>query len=185
MCKSFKHYLVFLLIVFSACSLHSQELSSETISSGKYILLIRHGKTDHSFEDQSPLNLEDCTKQRNLSEDGKKELLAFHDRFIEKKINFEVWSSQYCRAIETAQIAFAQPKISPFLNRLNDPTAPAGHKKKFLMSLIEETPYGKLMIIVTHLDTIQSLIDIDLKEGQGAFFKVNEDKELIFVEKFN
>ncbi|WP_197030574.1 histidine phosphatase family protein [Halomonas sp. BC04] len=75
---------------------------------GGFVLYLRHGPTDTSVPDRVPVDFDDCTTQRPLSDEGRQvmqgvaEGLAGHAWPIEAPILV----SPFCRAQETARIAF-------------------------------------------------------------------------------
>ena len=42
----------------------------KALQSGGYIIYMRHGLTDHVQRDKNGVNFDDCSSQRNLSEEG-------------------------------------------------------------------------------------------------------------------
>jgi hypothetical protein len=42
-----------------------------SLQQGGYVIVVRHGATDAQYEDVYPLNYDDMTKQRQLSEQGR------------------------------------------------------------------------------------------------------------------
>ena len=84
---------------------------ADNLRGGGYVIYVRHTKTDKDWGDQvSPkLNLDDCSTQRRLSNDGKAEA-----KQIGQGVNFanipvgDVVSSEYCRAYNTAELAFGK-----------------------------------------------------------------------------
>ena len=76
---------------------------------GGYVIYVRHARTNKDWGDQvSPnLNLADCNTQRRLSPDGKKEAVEIGRGIKAARIPVgDVISSDYCRAYNTAQLAF-------------------------------------------------------------------------------
>lgn len=90
----------------------------ETIKHGGYILYFRHAEATIG-QDQPGLSFDDCTTQRNLSEIGKNQAKMIGNIFRKKMIpvQYPVIASPYCRARETAEIAFGQSNVvvNPFL----------------------------------------------------------------------
>ena len=78
------------------------------LRSGGFVLYMRHGNTDNSRPDAAPrVDLNDCSTQRPLSEDGRK-VAAQVGRFVRAaKIPIaEVIHSPMCRARDSAKLAF-------------------------------------------------------------------------------
>jgi phosphohistidine phosphatase SixA len=132
----------------------------EAIQKGGYILYLRHGESTIG-QDQPGLNFSDCVTQRNLNEKGKDQARMMGNIFREKMIpiQYPVISSPYCRARETAEIAFGKQNImvNPFLasiEKLKEEGFPIEEKQKILSNLtkIFETPpaRGINTVIVAH-----------------------------------
>lgn len=89
----------------------------EALRQGGLVIYLRHTRTEKDYADQIDARLGDCASQRVLSEAG------WHDaRRIGEAIRAanvpvgEVWSSEYCRAWQTADLAFGDYRKTPALN---------------------------------------------------------------------
>jgi len=79
---------------------------------GGYVLYVRHAATDHSQVDEDLTDLSRCDLQRNLSEQGKHEARTMGAAIASLGIRIgKVYSSPYCRCVDTAQIAFGRYEI--------------------------------------------------------------------------
>ena len=88
---------------------------------GGYVIYLRHARTNKDWGDQvSPnLNLADCNTQRRLSPDGKKEAVEIGRGVKAARVPVgDVISSDYCRAYNTAQLAFGKYSKNSNLNFL-------------------------------------------------------------------
>lgn len=88
---------------------------------GGYVIYFRHAATLKDYADQADPNmrLDDCDSQRKLSEFGIRQAIDIGVAFKEKQIPVgDVISSNYCRAWQTAWIAFHQYEQSSKLNFL-------------------------------------------------------------------
>ena len=88
---------------------------------GGYVIYLRHARTNKDWGDQvSPnLNLAECSTQRRLSPDGKKEAVQIGKGIKAARIPVgDVISSDYCRAYNTAQLAFGKYTKNSNLNFL-------------------------------------------------------------------
>lgn len=75
---------------------------------GGFVLFMRHGKTDTSHPDKTPrINLNDCSTQRPLSDEGKRESARIGKLLRKARIPIsEIHASPLCRAQDTALAAF-------------------------------------------------------------------------------
>lgn len=89
----------------------------DLLRAGGYILYVRHGEATVG-EDQPNLDFRYCFTQRNLSEMGRRQAIYYNQiiRKLRVPIVYPVLVSPFCRAIETAQLAFGRSnvQIDPF-----------------------------------------------------------------------
>lgn len=89
------------------------------LRSGGYVVFIRHGETEKDYADQAlkTMNVNDCSTQRTLSEKGWNQSKTIGAAFKSGAIPVgKVISSQYCRAWQTADLAFGKFKKDSALN---------------------------------------------------------------------
>jgi broad specificity phosphatase PhoE len=74
---------------------------------GGGLLLMRHGATVAGIGDPPGFRLNDCRTQRNLSEAGRQASRALGQRFVAEGVALAaVYSSAWCRCLDTARLAF-------------------------------------------------------------------------------
>ncbi|MCK7496943.1 MAG: hypothetical protein MZW92_43185 [Comamonadaceae bacterium] len=75
---------------------------------GGHALLIRHAQTEPGVGDPPGMRLDDCSTQRNLVGRGPRAGARIGDALRVRAIPVaEVRSSQWCRCLDTARLAFA------------------------------------------------------------------------------
>jgi len=78
---------------------------------GGYVLYLRHASTDFSQNDARMTSYEDCSTQRNLTDKGRAEARELHTHIQRLKIPIgAIYASPFCRTMETARLAFGEPK---------------------------------------------------------------------------
>src|SRR5262245_25241366 len=78
----------------------------ESLRSGGYVIVVRHGATFSDQADTDPFNFDNIAKQRNLNAKGKELAKAFGDAIRQVGIPAgEVYTSKFNRAFETAVLA--------------------------------------------------------------------------------
>ena len=78
----------------------------ESLRSGGYVIVVRHGATFSDQADTDPFNFDNIAKQRNLNEKGKELAKAFGDAMRQVGIPAgKVYTSNFNRAFETAVLA--------------------------------------------------------------------------------
>lgn len=81
----------------------------KVLRQGGYIIYIRHGQTERDYADQVTAEMGNCATQRPLSEVGWQQAKAIGQAFKKYAIPYDqVFSSQYCRAWQTADLAFGR-----------------------------------------------------------------------------
>ena len=131
---------------------------------GGYVIYIRHAKTNKDWGDQiSPeLDLEDCNTQRQLSDEGKVDAKEIGEGIKAAGIPVgNVISSEYCRAYNTAELAFGTFKKNSNLNFLPCVECTPEDYKTYaerLSPLMSAPPEdGKNTFLVGHDDPFQGV----------------------------
>jgi broad specificity phosphatase PhoE len=89
----------------------------DALRGGGHVIFIRHGQTEKDYADQIDAVMGDCSTQRTLSEAGWQESRDIGAAFERLAIPVgEVVSSEYCRAWQTASLAFGNYKKTADLN---------------------------------------------------------------------
>ena len=94
------------LLAQSQVAIRDQKQLVESLRSGGYVIVVRHGATFSDQADTDPFNFDNLAKQRNLNEKGKELAKAFGDAIRQVGIPAgEVYTSNFNRAFETAVLA--------------------------------------------------------------------------------
>jgi phosphohistidine phosphatase SixA len=76
---------------------------------GGQVVLMRHALTTPGAGDPPGMRLDDCTTQRNLSDEGRRHARAVGAALREHKIPVDrVLTSPWCRCVETARLVFGE-----------------------------------------------------------------------------
>jgi phosphohistidine phosphatase SixA len=142
---------------------------------GGLVLAIRHAATDFSKPDQDPIVLSDCRTQRNLSAQGRADArtIGRGARRLGLRIG-RVLASPFCRAKETARLAFGRFQVSRAL--LN--TVSAVHDARWRAQIksarrifgTRPAP-GQLTVLVTHGSVVGDVTGETLEEGEALVFR--------------
>ena len=131
----------------------------------------RHAATDFSKPDQDPVVVSDCSTQRNLSAQGRADARAIGRgvRRLGLPVG-KVFSSAYCRTLETARLAFGRATVQPAL--LN--TIAAEHDDAWRAQIRDarrlfgtKPAAGKLTVLVTHGVVVAGDDGADARGGRG------------------
>jgi phosphohistidine phosphatase SixA len=133
-----------------------------------HVALIRHASAPGPAGDPADYKLDDCTTQRNLSEQGRAEARALGDRFRTQQVKVgKIVSSQWCRCRQTAELMNIGPiEDAPTFNnafvlntRRDELTASA-------RALIGAWRGPGTLVVVTHGENIQFLLGLRPREGE-------------------
>ena len=159
--------IIFISLTSSVKADFNKKLFNQLEDGGK-LIFIRHAYAPGSG-DPSNFNLNDCSTQRNLSEDGRKQAENIGKFFRNKKIKIDkVLSSEWCRCKETAQIAFKDFSTNSFLNSFYSSKFEKNKKKQInsLNDYIIKFKSNKNLILVTHYVLISEVLNYGPSSGE-------------------
>ena len=147
----------------------------EQLKRGGLVLVLRHAATDQSKQDEDPVDLADCTTQRNLSADGRAQARAIGAGIKRLHLRIgRVLTSRFCRTRETARLTFGRGKVEPaLLNTINAPhDADWRRQIRAARRLIGTRPaVGTLTALVTHGVVVTDATGLTLEEGETLVFR--------------
>ena len=139
------------------------------------IVLFRHA-TAPGTGDPAGFVLGDCATQRNLDEKGRAEARAIGEGFERRGIAVgRVLTSQWCRARETAELAFpGRPEEEPAFNsffgsRADEPAATARAR-----AILRGWAGPGALVVFSHQVNITALTGIVPRSGEGVVMRVSE-----------
>ena len=137
------------------------------LRSGTQVILVRHAATDMSQRDQEGSPLTDCSRQRNLTDEGRADARKIREAFRLRAIPVgRVLSSPYCRCLETARLAFGEPTPWLPLQSSENDLAVQSDRTAEIRRLAGTVPTGGNLILVTHQFTIRAVTGVDVAEGE-------------------
>ncbi|OLB60398.1 MAG: hypothetical protein AUI13_00455 [Gemmatimonadetes bacterium 13_2_20CM_2_69_23] len=137
------------------------------LRAGGQVIVMRHAATDRSLGDPPGFRLGDCSTQRNLSEEGRAQARRVGAAFASGGVPIgRVLSSQWCRCLETARLAFGTAEPWPALNSsFRDRTLEADRTRE-VRALASERPAKGNLVLVTHQVNIGALSGVYPVEGE-------------------
>jgi virginiamycin B lyase len=141
---------------------------------GGYVVYFRHAATDFSMSDTDTGNLANCARQRNLDARGKADARAIGRAWRALRLPIaRVLSSRYCRARDTARLAFGRARMTLDLTGLPSAATDAERQRRIqaLRGLLSARPARGNTVLVAHLFNIQEAADVSLEEGEAAVFE--------------
>ena len=138
------------------------------LKDGEKLIFIRHAYAPGNG-DPAGFNLNDCSTQRNLSEEGKKQAQRIGEFFNKNKIEIDkVISSEWCRCKETAKIAFKNYSTNSFLNSFYSSKFSKNKDKQVraFNNYIKNLETKKNLILVTHYVFISEVLNYGPSSGE-------------------
>ena len=138
------------------------------LEDGGKLIFIRHAYAPGNG-DPAGFNLNDCSTQRNLSDDGRKQAQRIGEFFNKNKIKIDkVLSSEWCRCKETAKIAFKNYSTNSFLNSFYSSKFSKNKDKqvKAFNYYVKNLESEKNLIFVTHYVFISEVLNYGPSSGE-------------------
>lgn len=155
----------------------------QELRKGGYVLLIRHADAPGTF-DPPGFQLGVCSTQRNLSEEGRAQAKRLGDLIRAQNVAIaQVFSSEWCRCIDTATLAFGADKVQTW-PAISSPRG--GDEKQKLANLaavrqrISRASLKTNMVLVTHMFNIQDITGGGAAQGEIVVLRA-QDKQLRMV----
>lgn len=134
---------------------------------GGHVLLMRHAQTDAGIGDPPGFKLDDCSTQRNLSEEGRAQARRTGEAFRRNGIILsEVRSSTWCRCVETAKLAFGGATVWPALDSLFAAPERKEVRNAQVRQAINRVAPPRNLMLVTHQNNITALTGEPVASGE-------------------
>ena len=146
-----------------------------------YVLLMRHALAP-GVGDPENFNVNDCSTQRNLSDEGRKDAREIGSWLKRRDVKiFRVESSRWCRAKETAELLDIG-KVHPNKNfdslfRDRDP-AKSPQTTAIKKRIFNHRNTRGILVLVGHAVNIQTLTGTFVDSGEGVLVRANPQGEL-------
>ena len=166
--KTFKLFLLIIISLTISNQVLSEDKILESLKEGGKIIFIRHAYAPGGGDPQN-FNINDCSTQRNLSNEGINQSKLIGEFFKTNKIKIDkVLSSEWCRCKDTAKFAFNDFETFDALNSFFSAKFVKNEKKqiKELKNYIKNWKSNKNLILVTHYVVISSMLNIAVSSGE-------------------
>ena len=165
----FLKFFIFIFISLNAPSKADLNINLlNQLEKGGKLIFIRHAYAPGSG-DPSNFNLNDCSTQRNLSYEGRKQSEYIGDFFKKNNIKIDkVLSSEWCRCKETAKIAFTNFSTNSFLNSFYSSKFIKNKNKQLQMlnNYVKKSKRDENLIFVTHYVLISEVLNYAPSSGE-------------------
>jgi broad specificity phosphatase PhoE len=163
------------VIVTCQAAAGAEAFPIERLDEGGYVVMLRHA-TAPGVGDPESFRLGDCATQRNLSDQGRVQARRLGEHLRAQGIAAaEVYSSQWCRCLETAELldlgpVEQLPALNSFFSRPAERAANLAALRRFLADLAED---GPPVILVTHQVTISAITGSGTVSGEAIVLAVD------------
>jgi hypothetical protein len=153
----------------AAGGLAGHELA-DALRRGGYVIYFRHTSTDFGQNDEGMTSFDDCTKQRNLTDQGRAEARAIGAAIAKLKIPVgDILASPFCRTLETARLIFG--RATPTSAVRGGPATPEKADRYDALRALLSTPVkpGVNTVIASHGNPFRAVAGTPyLAEGEAA-----------------
>ena len=163
-----KLLIIFFINIFVVNSAYSVEEVLTSLKEGGKIIFVRHALAPGNGDPEN-FDLNDCSTQRNLNQRGIEQSKFIGNIFNKNQIKIEnVYSSEWCRCIDTAKFAFKNYETFSALNSFYDIRFEANEERQItqLKEFINQWNGKENIIFVTHFVVISSMLNIGTSSGE-------------------
>ena len=166
--KILKFLLIILISLITPIKADLNKNLLNQLEEGEKLIFIRHAYAPGSG-DPNNFNLNDCSTQRNLNNEGREQAKYIGEFFKKNKIKIDkVLSSEWCRCKETAKIAFKNFSTNSFLNSFYSSKYAKNKEKQIEMlnDYVKKIKSDQNLIFVTHFVLISEVFNYAPSSGE-------------------
>jgi len=156
-----------LLLALLAGPAGASEAAWQALRGGGVVALLRHARAP-GVGDPAGFRLEDCATQRNLSAEGRDQARRIGEAFRAQGVAVaRVLSSRWCRALDTARLAFGTVEPFPPLDSFFSEREQAPQQTQQVHQTVAEWGgRAGVLALVTHQVNITALTRLNPAEGE-------------------
>ena len=162
--------LLALLLLVIASPAAATEAGWALLREGGQVVLLVHANAPGTG-DPANFDIENCRTQRNLSERGRQHARSIGALFAARAEPVgQVFSSRYCRAMDTARLAFGDRLLEPFapLDSISAGDEGVEEATEAVLELIREYSGSGNLVLVTHPENITAMLGSRAREGEAV-----------------
>ena len=166
--KIFKFLIIIFISLTTSIKADLNKNLLNQLDDGGKLIFIRHAYAPGGGDPQN-FNLNDCSTQRNLNNEGRKQAQYIGEFFKKNKIKIDkVLSSEWCRCKETAKIAFKNFSTISFLNSFYSSKYAKNKEKQIEMlnDYVKKYKNNQNLIFVTHYVLISEVLNYAPSSGE-------------------
>ncbi|BAU14152.1 putative phosphohistidine phosphatase, SixA [Leptolyngbya sp. NIES-3755] len=164
-------------------SIWSQLRQVETFT----VILMRHTQAPGTG-DPSNFRLNDCSTQRNLSQDGRRQAKQIGQVFRQRQVPVaRVLSSQWCRCLDTARL-LELGKVEPFpaLNSFfRDRSTESRQTEELRQFMIQNKSDRQVVVMVTHQVNITAITGTIPAQGEAIVLQLDNQNQFKSIGTLN
>ena len=175
-----KSYYLLILIFFFCFKLHAFSLQNYSANPYGKILFMRHALAP-GFGDPDKFILKKCETQRNLNNKGRKQALFLGKKLKSYNIYFDkVYSSQWCRCLETANLlkmgeVIQEKGLNSFFQNYISKEKTINRLKEFLNEILKKE---ERVLLVTHYVNIMHVTGMGIGSGEILVYDIKTKKSV-------
>ena len=145
----------------------------QALKEGKALLVLRHALAP-GFGDPESFQLKDCSTQRNLNAEGRRQARAWKPFLAARGIKqARVFSSQWCRCLDTANgMNIGTVTQWPSLNSFFQGRGNSGLQTRQTLEQVNAMASGKPIIMVSHQVNITALAGVYSSSNEGVILSL-------------
>lgn len=165
---------VLLLVAYASTGPARAADPGDALRQGGTVAILRHARAP-GMGDPPNFWLDDCTTQRNLSEEGRSQARRIGERFGADGVRVSrVLSSRWCRCLETGRLAFGSAEPFPSLDSLfPEKTGREAPTQAVRDTIRDWAGHPGVLVLVTHQVNITELTGVYPAEGDMLVLKPN------------
>ncbi|WP_443190470.1 histidine phosphatase family protein [Pseudomonas indica] len=162
-------FVLFLALWLAPAWLQAAETDAwAALREGRALLILRHA-TAPGVGDPPNFRVDDCSTQRNLDEQGRREAqrwgVLLRSQWVERP---RLYSSRWCRALDTArEMGLGAVEPLPLLDSLFAEREHRVERTLELRRAINGLPRGEPLVLITHQVNITTLTGEYPRSGEG------------------
>lgn len=175
---------LFLSHAVFATGVDERPINWADLKRGGYILLLRHATTVPGTGDPVGYTIANCASQRNLSIEGREQAARWGKKITAQGVAIgPVLSSQWCRCLDTATIAFGKVEHWPAINSFFDSPEKAASQTAAVLkrlSLMQPDLHRNKnnIVLVTHQVNITALTGVAPLMGESVVVQVDAEGKI-------
>lgn len=146
----------------------------QALRAGGVAILLRHAQTEPGTGDPPGFRIGDCATQRNLSLEGRRQAERIGASLAARRIRIDrVLSSQWCRCLDTARLAFPARAVEPYpaLNSFFDDRSSEPRQTREVLAKIGAVHAPANVAFVTHHVNILALTGEAVGAGEAVLVR--------------